>query len=57
MKEAGIDIPVVAIGGIGYDDIQPILQTGVSGIALSGCVLDADNPIEEMKKIMALIHQ
>ncbi|MCI2137753.1 MAG: thiamine phosphate synthase, partial [Prevotella sp.] len=42
---------------IGYDDIQPILQTGVSGIALSGCVLDADNPIEEMKKIMALIHQ
>ncbi len=54
MKEADIDIPIVAIGGIGHDDIRPILQTGIKGIALSGSVLNADNPVEEMKKIISI---
>ena len=36
MKEANIEIPVVAIGGITYEDIPAILHTGVNGIALSG---------------------
>lgn len=54
MAASGIDIPVVAIGGILYDDIPAIMATGVHGIALSGAVLDADNPVEEMNKIINL---
>lgn len=49
MKEDGISIPVVAIGGITAADIPGILSTGVSGIALSGSILRADDPVTEMK--------
>lgn len=52
MEAAGIRIPMVAIGGIAYDDIPPILATGVQGIALSGSILRADNPVEEMRRIV-----
>ncbi len=51
MKTHGINLPIVAIGGITYDDIPRIMSTGVTGIAISGSVLRADNPVEEMKRI------
>ena len=38
MKEANIELPVVAIGGITREDIPAILETGVNGIALSGTI-------------------
>ena len=56
MREAGIDIPVVAIGGITKADIPAILQTGITGIALSGTVLRADDPIVEMNHIINIIN-
>lgn len=54
MKEADIHLPVVAIGGITRQDIPDILRTGVHGIALSGAVLHADNPVKEMQDILNL---
>ena len=54
MKEAHINIPLVAIGGITDTDIPELMQTGISGIALSGSILRAKNPIEEMKNIIKL---
>ena len=54
MKRNNIDIPLVAIGGITKDDISDILKTGVDGIALSGSVLKAENPVEEMKSIVEI---
>lgn len=54
MKAAGITLPVVAIGGITNEDIPDILQTGVSGIALSGSILRAENPVEEVRRILSL---
>ncbi len=55
MKTQGINIPVVAIGGITADDIRDLLQTGIDGIALSGTILRADHPVEETRKIVQLI--
>lgn len=52
VKEAAINIPVVAIGGITAEDIPDIMQTGISGIALSGAILRAENPIEEINRIL-----
>ena len=49
MRDAGIDMPIVAIGGIVAADIHSIMHTGVTGIAVSGAILNADNPVEEMK--------
>ena len=54
MKEQGIDIPIVAIGGITAADIASIMQTGVTGIALSGTVLRADDPVAEMRRVIQL---
>lgn len=52
MKEIGINLPIVAIGGIAFEDIPAIMQTGVSGIALSGSILRADDPIAETRRII-----
>lgn len=52
MREANIELPIVAIGGITYEDIPDILRTGVNGIALSGTILRAENPVAETKRIL-----
>lgn len=57
MKEAGISIPVVAIGGITCADIPDIMSTGVNGIALSGSILRADDPVEETRRIVEMCAQ
>lgn len=53
MREQGITLPVCAIGGITRDDVPALLETGVRGIAVSGWVLRAADPVLEMQ---ALIH-
>lgn len=55
MREANISLPIVAIGGITREDIPAILETGVTGIALSGTILRADNPVEETTRILNII--
>ncbi|MBQ4622118.1 MAG: thiamine phosphate synthase, partial [Bacteroidaceae bacterium] len=52
IKNAGIPLPLVAIGGIEHEDIPKLKETGINGIALSGSILRADNPVEEMKRII-----
>lgn len=52
MKEARIQLSLIAIGGILRTDIPDLLKTGVSGIAVSGAVLNAENPEEEMRKLI-----
>ena len=56
MREANINIPIVAIGGITEADIPDILATGITGIALSGTVLRADDPAQKMKNIIKIIN-
>ncbi|MDM8337641.1 thiamine phosphate synthase [Mediterranea massiliensis] len=52
MEQEGIDLPVVAIGGITYDDIPQLLQTGINGIAMSGSILRSDDPVEETRRLL-----
>ena len=55
MRENDISLPIVAIGGITFDDIGPIMRTGVTGIALSGSVLRADDPVAEMRRVVEAV--
>ncbi len=57
MKDTGLTLPVVAIGGITLADIPAIMQTGVAGIALSGCILNAKNPAKETNEIVKTIRK
>lgn len=55
MLSHNINLPIVAIGGITVDDIPAIMQTGVSGIALSGTILRSTDPVAEMHKIIDIL--
>lgn len=52
MRAAGIMLPVVAIGGIRFEDIPDLMRTGVRGIAVSGAVLGAPDPVAEMRRMV-----
>ena len=53
MRQNGIDLPIVAIGGITLPDIHEILGTGVTGIALSGMILHAPDPVAMMEQVVS----
>jgi len=56
MKENNIDIPLVAIGGITNDDVTDLMKTGIDGIAISGSVLRAENPVETMYNLQLTVN-
>lgn len=43
LKERKIDLPIISIGGIQLDDITPLLNTGLHGIAVSGLLTQAED--------------
>ena len=55
-REAGIRIPILAIGGITLDDVAPLMETGVTGIAVSGAIIHAADPIEATRRFIEAIN-
>jgi thiamine-phosphate pyrophosphorylase len=51
LKKNKINIPVYAIGGITLNDISPLMETGIYGIAVSGLIT---NSLEKEKLITQL---
>lgn len=56
-RSNGINIPIVAIGGITAEDIPDILKAGPDGIALSGTILNASDPVSETERVIRAINQ
>lgn len=54
-REAGVQIPIVAIGGITLDDVEAIMDTGADGVAVSGAILTAPDPSEATAAFLAKI--
>jgi len=57
MQESGTDIPIVAIGGIELADITAIIQTGVYGVAVSGSITYAKDPVATIREMLAKLNQ
>lgn len=57
MRSHDVQIPIVAIGGIERSDIYSLLRVGVDGIALSGSVIRAEDPVQEMQKIVDVLKE
>ena len=57
MREHNIRIPIVAIGGIGKEDIPAIMACGVNGIALSSSILNAQDSITEMQNVLTTLQK
>lgn len=55
MRNEHIDLPIVAIGGITAADVPSIMKTGVTGIAISGAVINAVDPVDEMKRLIKIV--
>ncbi len=55
VSAAGNKLPIVAIGGITIDDIEPLVNSGVNGLAVSGAIINAPDPVEYTSRIMKLL--
>ena len=55
-KEHNLRIPLVAIGGITDADVPALIKAGADGIALSGSIVNTDNPTEATARIISIIH-
>ena len=52
MEEAEIEIAKVAVGGIRYEDIYLLMQSGVNGLAVSGAIAMAKDMAEETHRFL-----
>lgn len=52
VRAAGMEIPIVAIGGITVDDVDKLMSQGVNGIAMSGAIINAPDPMLYTMKVM-----
>ena len=57
MRKYGINIPVIAIGGIMEEDIIDIMETGVYGIAVSGTIANSNDKKKTVETILNYLHQ
>lgn len=52
MQQLEINISHVAVGGIGIDDVVPLMEAGVNGIAVSGAIAFAENIELETRRFL-----
>ena len=57
IRAAGSELPVVAIGGITLDDITPLMETGVNGVAMSGAIINAPDPTYYTAKVIEALNR
>lgn len=53
--KAAVGIPVVAIGGIGPDNVVSVMTTGIDGVAIISAILKADDCRQAAAKLLALV--
>ncbi|MNR37686.1 Thiamine-phosphate synthase [compost metagenome] len=51
MKEEGIDLPVIAAGGIKPEHVDELMKTGIHGVAVCSAINLAENPEAVYKEI------
>ena len=47
-RQAGINIPIYAIGGIRTEDVTELIETEVYGIAISSLILQSSSPQKQI---------
>lgn len=52
VRAAGVELPIVAIGGIVLDDIDALMATGINGIAMSGAIINAPDPVAYTSEVL-----
>ncbi len=55
MEKKEMELPRVAAGGVGYDDIAPLMDAGCNGVAMSESLANAADMTSETEKAIALL--
>lgn len=55
-RESGINIPVVAIGGLDQEDFIELCDAGVAGFAISGSIATASARVKKTNEIINQLH-
>jgi thiamine-phosphate pyrophosphorylase len=53
--KAAVYIPVVAIGGIKAENAQPVMETGVDGVAVVSAIMDQEDIREAARQLLSLV--
>ena len=54
---AAINFGDEEIGGICLEDVTPLMETGITGIAVSGAIIHAEDPVEETRRFINEINK
>lgn len=55
MEQKDMELPRVAVRGVGYDDIAPLMDAGCNGVAMSEALANASDIASETAKAIALL--
>ena len=56
VRDAGIEIPIVATGDISPEDALVYMAAGVSGVATGRPLIDAENPVKEVELMLDILN-
>jgi thiamine-phosphate pyrophosphorylase len=56
MAELGIDLPLIAVGGINLEDTEALVNSGIYGIAVSAAVNSSDLPGKMIREFYKKIY-
>ncbi len=57
LQDECVTMPVVAIGGLDWQDTVLITEAGVDGIAISGAIVSATDPVAETQRLVRLVNE
>lgn len=57
VRAADILLPIVAIGGVTIEDIDELMATGINGVAMSGAIINAPDPVDYTRRSIEKLHE
>ena len=54
-EKAGINLPILAVGGVKIEDVNELMSTGIHGIAVSSALLNATDLVDAYKEFYQAI--
>ncbi|MBU5209744.1 thiamine phosphate synthase [Bacillus safensis] len=55
VRRHGLQIPIVGIGGITYDNAAPVIQAGADGISIISAISQSTDPKKATEKLKSLV--
>ncbi|MCY7704634.1 thiamine phosphate synthase, partial [Bacillus safensis] len=55
VRRHGLQIPIVGIGGITYDNAAPVIQAGADGISIISAISQSADPKKAAEELKSLV--